>query len=384
MSIEDYFYDVCVHAGKEVDPQSGAVSPPLVMSTTFAQSEPGKYKEFDYSRAGNPTRKAYELALAKLEKARFALAFASGLAAEQAIVQLLEPGSHIAVCDDVYGGTGRLFRMLLAKYDLHFHFIDLTDLNTLNDLPKAKVKLVWMESPTNPLMKIMDIRKLSKWAKDNGAISVVDNTFASSVFQSPLELGADISLHSGTKYLGGHSDLLGGALMTSSEELFQKLKFVQFAAGAVPSPFDCYMYLRSLSTLALRMEKHQANALAVGKFLEKHPKVEKVFHPGLASHPQHELAKSQMSGFSGMLSFKLKSDYNGVLKFLDRLELFQLAESLGAVESLVNHPAKMTHASVPADLKLKLGISENLLRLSVGVESEASLIKDLDSAFKAL
>jgi cystathionine beta-lyase/cystathionine gamma-synthase len=284
------------------------------------------------------------------------------------------------VCDDVYGGTGRLFRRLFAKYNLDFQFIDMANMDEVKKAATANTKLIWVESPTNPTMKVIDIQAMSAVAKSVGAKLVVDNTFASPVFQSPLLMGADIVMHSSTKYIGGHSDMIGGALMMTDKALHEQLKFVQFAAGAVPSPFESFMFLRSIKTLAVRMEQHAKNAQAVAEFLEKHPKAKRVYFPGLKSHPQHELAKKQMSGFSGMVSFDMNGTYDDVVKFLKKLKVFCLAESLGGVESLVNHPEKMTHASVPEELRKKLGIGPTLLRLSVGIEDTADLIADLDQA----
>lgn len=369
-----------VHAGVKVEPITGAVMTPIFQTSTFAQKNPGEHSGYDYSRAKNPTRDALEEALAILEGASAAFAFSSGLAAEQAILQLLEPPCDVLVCDDVYGGTGRLFRKLFAKYGFKFHFVDMTDLAAVQSLLSQKTRMIWVETPSNPTMKVLDIQALSRAAKSVGAILVVDNTFCSPIFQKPLKLGADIVVHSTTKYIGGHSDLIGGAVMTSSPSLSEELRFIQFAAGAVPSPIECFLLLRSIKTLALRMKQHQKNGLAIAKFLETHPKIKRVYHPGLSSHPQHQLAKEQMLGHSGMLSFDFKGDYADVLVFLKRLKLFCLAESLGGVESLINHPEKMTHASVPEDLRKKLGIGPTLLRISVGIEDEADMIEDLKQA----
>ncbi len=372
---------IAVHAGTEPEPRTGAIMTPIFMTSTFVQEAPGVHKGYDYSRADNPTREAHEKALAQIERgAKYALAFSSGLAAEQAIIQLLNPGDRILVCDDVYGGTGRLFRRLFAKYNLDFQFIDMSDMHEVKKAATPNTKLIWVESPTNPTMKVIDVQAMSSFAKSVGARLVVDNTFASPVFQSPLLMGADIVMHSSTKYIGGHSDMIGGALMMADKSLHEQLKFVQFAAGAVPSPFESFMFLRSIKTLAVRMEQHAKNAQAVAEFLENHPKVKRVYFPGLKSHPQHELAKKQMSGFSGMVSFDMNGTYEDVVGFLKKLNVFALAESLGGVESLVNHPEKMTHASVPEELRKKLGIGPTLLRLSVGIEDAADLIADLDQA----
>jgi cystathionine beta-lyase/cystathionine gamma-synthase len=372
---------IAVHAGTEPEPRTGAIMTPIFMTSTFVQEAPGVHKGYDYSRADNPTREAHEKALTQIERgSKFALAFSSGLAAEQAVIQTLNPGDRILVCDDVYGGTGRLFRRLFAKYNLDFQFLDMSNLDEVRKFATPNTTLIWVESPTNPTMKVIDIEGMSKIAKSVGAKLVVDNTFASPVFQSPILMGADIVMHSSTKYIGGHSDMIGGALMMADKELFEQLKFVQFAAGAVPSPFESFLFLRSIKTLAIRMEQHAKNAQAVAEFLEGHKKIKRVYFPGLKSHPQHELAKKQMSGFSGMVSFDLNGTYDDVVRFLKNLKVFALAESLGGVESLVNHPEKMTHASVPEELRKKLGIGPTLLRLSVGIEDTSDLIADLDQA----
>ena len=374
---------IAVHAGTEPEPVTGAIMTPIFMTSTFVQEAPGVHKGYDYSRADNPTREAHEKALAQIEKGcEFGLAFASGLAAEQAIIQTLNPGDRILVCDDVYGGTGRLFRRLYAKYNLDFQFIDMSDLELVKKTATPNTKLVWVESPTNPTMKVIDIAAMSKIAKSVGAKLVVDNTFASPVFQSPMLMGADIVMHSSTKYIGGHSDMIGGALMLKDKELYEQLKFVQFAAGAVPSPFESFMFLRSIKTLAIRMEQHAKNAQQVAEFLSTHKKIKKVHYPGLKSHPQYDLAQKQMSGFSGMVSFDMNGTYDDVVKFLKKLKVFTLAESLGGVESLVNHPEKMTHASVPEELRKKLGIGPTLLRLSVGIEDAQDLVADLEQALR--
>jgi cystathionine beta-lyase/cystathionine gamma-synthase len=372
---------VVVHAGTEPEPTTGAIMTPIFMTSTYVQSEPGVHKGYDYSRADNPTREAHEKALASIERgATKALAFSSGLAAEQAIIQLLNPGDQVLVCDDVYGGTGRLFRRLFAKYQIDFQFIDMSNHQAVQQAVTNKTKLIWAESPTNPTMKVIDIAFMAGLAKKANALLVVDNTFASPYFQSPLLLGADLVIHSSTKYIGGHSDMIGGCIMTANKDLFESLKFIQFAAGSVPSPFESFLFLRSIKTLAVRMEQHAVNAMAVATFLEQHPKVARVYYPGLASHPQHALSMKQMRGFSGMVSFDLKGTYADVVAFLKRLKIFSLAESLGGVESLVNHPEKMTHASVPEELRKKLGIGPNMIRLSVGIEQADDLIADLKSA----
>ena len=379
MAIDPSYFTKAVHAGTEPEPVTGAIMTPIFMTSTYVQEEPGVHKGYDYSRADNPTRAAYEKALATLEGARHALAFSSGLAAEQAIIQLLDPGSRILVCDDVYGGTGRLFRKLFAKYNLDFQFLDLNNDAEVKAALTPNTKLIWAETPTNPTMKVLNLAKLAKLAKaaPSKPLFVVDNTFASPINQSPLKLGADVVIHSTTKYIGGHSDMIGGALMVDDEELFQKLKFVQFAAGAVPAPFESFLMLRSLKTLAVRMDRHEKNAQAVAEFLNSHKLVKRVYYPGLPSDPGHAVAKEQMRGFSGMVSFDHAGNYADVVRFLKKLSIFALAESLGGVESLVNHPEKMTHASVPPELRQKLGIGPTLIRLSCGIEGTDDLINDL-------
>lgn len=380
MAIDKTKYTVTVHAGTEPEPHTGAIMTPIYQTSTFVQEAPGVHKGYDYSRADNPTREALEKAFAEIEECKYGLAFSSGLAAEQAIIQLLEPGDRVLVCDDVYGGTGRLFRKLYAKYNIDFQFINMLDAENVKKAATKETKMIWVETPTNPTLKVIDIKKMSEVAKSVGALLVVDNTFSSPIFQSPLKLGADIVMHSTTKYIGGHSDIIGGAVMTSDDELFKQLKFIQFAAGAVPGPFESFLLLRSIKTLAIRMAQHEKNAMQVALYLEKHPKVKKVFYPGLESHPQHKLAKEQMCGFSGMVSFDVNGTYEDTVRITQKLNVFALAESLGGVESLVNHPEQMTHASVPEELRRELGIGPTLLRLSVGIESAEDLIADLEQA----
>ena len=373
----------CVHAGVSPDPTHGAIMTPIFQTSTYVQDYPGRPKTYDYSRGGNPTREALEASLAALEGARHGISFGSGLAAVQAVAQLLQPGDHVVVCDDVYGGTGRLFRRLYAQYQIEFDFVDLTQTNQLESYFKENTRLVWIESPTNPLLKIIDIEAIAHVAKMHEAWLVVDNTFASPIFQTPLDLGADIVMHSLTKYIGGHSDIIGGALMLNDDQLAEKLRFVQFAAGAVNAPLDCFLLLRSIKTLAIRMKTHQENALALAQALEKMDAFEEVIYPGLPSHPQFELASRQMKGFSGMVSVRLKGSFDDVVRFMQNLKVFALAESLGGVESLANHPETMTHASVPPELRATLGISANLIRLSVGIEDIDDLIADIQHALKA-
>lgn len=374
-----------VHDGEEPDlSATGDVVSPIHLSSTFARRRPGEpTRGFEYSRTSNPTRVALEKRLASLEKADHALAFASGLAAEATLLlSLLQKGDHVVASDDLYGGTRRLFDRTLSRFGLHFTYFDARDGEAFRGAFRRSTKLVWLETPSNPLMKLCDIREISKAASERGALTVVDNTFASPYFQNPLDLGADIVVHSTTKYIGGHSDLIGGALMLSDDSVYESVKFNQNAVGAVPSPFDCYLALRGSRTLHLRMERHQSNALKVASFLESHDRVARVNYPGLSSHPQHSLAKRQMRGFGGMLSFELRGGASYTMKFLSRLRLFALAESLGGVESLVDHPATMTHASISPETRRAIGISDSLVRLSVGVEDPEDLIADLEAALR--
>lgn len=372
----------CVHAGVEPEPVTGAIMTPVFQTSTFVQQEPGVHKGYDYARAGNPTRTALENAMAALEHAKWSVTFSSGLAAVQAVIQTLEPGAHVLVCDDVYGGTGRLFRKLFAKYNLDFEFINMVDAKAVSSRFKSNTKLVWLETPTNPLLQIIDVKAVAAMARKNGAICVVDNTFASPVFQNPLDDGAHIVLHSSTKYLGGHSDIIGGVIMTNQADLYEQIKFIQFAGGAVNSPWDCFLLLRSLKTLAIRMERHHQNASRLAENMFKNKAFKEVIFPGLESHPQHAVAKSQMRGYAGMVSVRLDRDMQGVSRFLKGLKVFSLAESLGGVESLVNHPETMTHASVPPDHRKKIGITSDLIRFSVGIENIQDLIDDVNQALK--
>jgi cystathionine gamma-lyase len=373
---------LCVHAGVDPEPRTGAIMTPIFQTATYVQPSPGKPLVYDYSRAGNPTRTALETALAALEAGRHAISFASGLAAEQAIVQTLDPGAKVIVSEDAYGGTGRLFRRLFAKYGIRFEFVDTADLPAVSAAVDGDTKLVWIESPTNPLLRIVDIAGVADVARRVGARVVVDNTFASPILQQPLGLGADLVVHSTTKYIGGHSDLIGGAIITRDDALAEQLRFVQFAAGAVNAPFECFMLLRSLKTLALRMERHSENALAFARTLEESGAFARVLYPWLDSHPQHALARRQMKGGSGIVSVRLARDMEGVSRFVANLRIFALAESLGGVESLVNHPETMTHASVPPELRRKLGIDPQLLRFSVGIENARELIDDVLQALR--
>jgi cystathionine gamma-lyase len=369
-----------VHAGVRPEPNTGAIMTPIFQTSTYVQPAPGQDLGYDYSRAGNPTREALETSLATLEGADHAITFASGMAAEQAIIQTLEPGAHIIVSEDVYGGTGRLFRRLFAKYGLDFEFLDLRDPAFVADHMRDNTKMIWVETPTNPLLRIVDIAALAAISRKGGAKLIVDNTFCSPILQRPLDLGADLVIHSTTKYIGGHSDLIGGAVMTSDPELAEAVRFVQFAAGAVPSPLEAFLLQRSVKTLAIRMERHSDNALALAEALSEGGRFDEVIYPGLPSHPQYELAKQQMTAFSGMVSVRLSGGMERVKTFISRLKVFSLAESLGGVESLVNHPETMTHASVPPDLRHKLGIDAGLVRFSVGIENARDLIDDVNQA----
>lgn len=372
-----------IHAGQPPDPQTGAVAVPIYQTSTFAYVEPGLPREYDYSRSGNPTRTALEECLAALEEGRHGLAFSSGLAAIAAVLQLLRPGDHVVVSDDLYGGTYRLFEKVFRPAGLDFSYVDATDPASVGTAFTRKTRLVWLESPTNPFLRLANIREIAQIAHAHGARLAVDNTFASPYFQKPLTLGADIVAHSTTKYIAGHSDLVGGALVTSSPDLATQLRFLQNAVGAVPGPNDVFLTLRGVKTLALRMREHERNALEAAKFLESHALVRRVYYPGLPSHPQHDLARHQMSGFSGMISFELAGGRGTAFAFLSGLRLFFLAESLGGVESLASHPATMTHASMPPEVREKKGIVEGLVRLSVGIEDVGDLLEDLERALAA-
>ncbi|HEV1992338.1 MAG TPA: cystathionine gamma-synthase [Candidatus Dormibacteraeota bacterium] len=368
-----------LHIGQGPDPATGAVVQPIHLATTFAQQGVGKHKGFEYSRSGNPTRAALEECLAGLEDAKHGLAFSSGLGAETTLMFLLSPGDHVVYMEDVYGGTFRLFDKVLKRFGMTFTAVDAGDMDAVDRSITPATKLVWLESPTNPLLRIVDIDAVSEVAHSHGAMVCVDNTFATPYLQQPLHLGADFVVHSSTKYIGGHSDVVGGAIMTNNEELEQQLRFHQNAVGAVPSPFDCWLLLRGIKTLALRVDRQSQNAMEVARALEKNKAVKRVHYPGLASHPGHAVASRQMRMFGGMVSFEM-ADEAAALRTLERLKLFALAESLGAVESLAEHPALMTHASMPASERKRVGVGEGLIRLSIGVEDVGDLIADLESA----
>ena len=371
-----------IHAGQAPDPTTGAVMPPIYATSTYAQSSPGVHQGFEYSRTHNPTRFAYERCVAGLEGGSRGFAFASGMAATATILELLDSGDHVLAMDDLYGGSFRLFeRVRRRSAGLDFSFVDMTDPAVFEAALTPKTKLVWVETPTNPLLKIVDIAAIAQIARRHGALVVVDNTFASPILQRPLEHGADIVMHSATKYLNGHSDMVGGMVVVGDDaDLAERMAFLQNSAGAVQGPFDSFLALRGLKTLHLRMKAHCENAQAIAEFLQGHDAVRDVIYPGLASHPQHALAKRQMDGFGGMVSFRVKGGFEAAKRFCERTQLFTLAESLGGVESLVNHPAVMTHASVPEETRARLGIGDDLVRLSVGVEALEDLRADLESA----
>ncbi|MET2986531.1 cystathionine gamma-synthase [Aureibaculum conchae] len=369
-----------IHGGQQNDPSTGAVMPPIYQTSTYAQSSPGKHKGYEYSRAANPTRTALENNFAAIENGSHGFAFSSGLAATDCVLKLLSPGDEIIAGDDLYGGSYRMFTKLFEKYGLIFHFVNMEDASNVEKYINEKTKLIWLETPTNPLMKIADIEEISKNVKaiDKNILIAVDNTFATPYLQQPLDLGADIVMHSATKYLGGHSDLVMGALMVKDEKLAEQIHFIQFAGGAVAGPQDCFLALRGIKTLHLRVQRHSENGLAIAQYLYSHPKVSEVFYPGLENSKNYSIAKKQMKNFGGMVSFKLKDEsQESTFKILESFKVFTLAESLGGVESLVNHPETMTHASIPEKEREKIGITTNLIRLSVGIEDIDDLIKDL-------
>jgi cystathionine gamma-lyase len=372
-----------IHAGQSPDPTTGAIMTPVYLTSTYVQDGPGGHKGFEYSRTQNPTRFALQDCLAALEGARHGLAFASGLAATDAILHLLDAGDHVLASDDVYGGTFRIFDKVFRRLGLEFSYVDMSDAGNVERGLRKNTKLIWIESPTNPMLKIVDLAEVSRIARGHGARTVVDNTFATPFFQRPLSLGIDVVAHSTTKYLNGHSDVIGGAVMTSDGALFERLRFLQNAVGGVPSPMDSFLVLRGLKTLHVRMQRHAESAMKIARFLEGHPQVERVTYPGLASHPQHALAARQMSGFGGMLTFVLRGGLPAANAFLKAVRIFACAESLGGVESLIEHPAIMTHASVPKDTREALGIADGFIRVSVGIEGVDDLVADLERGFAA-
>lgn len=370
-----------IHAGQPPESATGAIMTPIFQTSTFVQSSPGVFKDgYDYARTKNPTRTALEQNLASLEGGSHGLSFSSGCAATAAVLHLLKSGDHVVLCDDVYGGTFRLYDKVYKQLGIQYTCVDMTDLSKVEAACLPETRLIWIETPTNPMLKIIDIAGVAAIAKKRSILVGVDNTFASPYLQTPLALGADIVCHSATKYIGGHSDVVGGALIVNDQALADRLHFMQNAIGSIPAPLDCFLLLRSTKTLQIRMERHCQNAMAVARYLEKHPAIEKVIYPGLPSHPQHELAKRQMRDFGGMASIVLKGDMSTARRFLERVKVFSLAESLGGVESLIELPAIMTHASIPAETRAQLGILDTFVRLSVGIEDSEDLIADLQQA----
>lgn len=375
-----------IHGGQHHEPATGAVNVPVFLTSTFAQKSPGQLLSgYEYSRGANPTRQALEDSLASIENGARGLAFGSGLAAIDCVLKLLSPGDEVIAVDDLYGGSYRMFTRLFEKYQLKFTFIGFDNVEELESVITDKTKLIWLETPTNPLMKLVDIKMVADTVKGKDILVAVDNTFATPYIQKPLDLGADIVMHSATKYLGGHSDVIAGALIAKDAELGEKLHFIQFASGGILGPHDSYLVLRGIKTLALRMQRHSDNGFEIAKYLENHSLVEKIYYPGLSSHPQYDLATRQMTEFGGMVSFTFKSGKKeDAIKFLENIKVFTLAESLGGVESLANLPAMMTHASIPEDKRAVLGITDDLVRLSVGIEDAEDLIADLEQAFNSI
>tara|TARA_B110000238_G_scaffold112669_1_gene122337 strand:- start:5 stop:1156 length:1152 start_codon:yes stop_codon:yes gene_type:complete len=376
-----HFNSKTIHGGQQPDKAYGAVMPPIYQTSTYAQTTPGGHKGFEYSRTHNPTRQALEKSLASIESGKFGFAFGSGLAAMDAVLKLLKPGDEIISTDDLYGGSYRLFTKIFEDFGLKFHFVGMDNLQNISSLINEKTKLIWVETPTNPMMNVIDIKAISALAKPHGIFVAVDNTFASPYLQQPLTLGADIVMHSATKYLAGHSDVVLGSLVLNNEALAERIGFIQNASGAICGPMDSFLTLRGIKTLHVRMQRHCENANAIANYLKKHSKIEKVYWPGFEDHPNHEVAKTQMKDFGGMLSFVTKGgDYSASIKIIEKLKLFTLAESLGGVESLAGHPASMTHASIPKNLREKSGVVDSLIRLSVGIEDVRDLIADLKQA----
>ena len=374
------FSTKAIHAGQKPDPSTGAIRTPIFQTSTYAQAGLGDHKGYEYSRSHNPTRTALEECIAALEDGRYGLAFASGMAAEQAILSLLSAGDHMIACDDRYGGSFRIFERIMRRYNVETSYVTAGRIEGYAKAIRPNTKLIWLETPTNPLLRLIDIQAVAEIAHQHNVPVVVDNTFASPYFQQPLKLGADIVIHSTTKYINGHSDVIGGALVLNNEEVYEAIKFYENAAGSVPSPFDAWLILRGIKTLAVRMRQHEENARVVANFLAEHPRVEKVYYPGLSSHPDYELAKRQMSGFGGMVSFQFKGVYEDVDKLVRRFNVFTLAESLGGVDSLVCHPASMTHSSIPKEIREPRGLTDTLLRLSVGIEDAEDILADLQQA----
>ena len=374
------FETLAIHAGEKPDPATGALITPIYQTSTFVFEDVGKTKGYDYSRTANPTRRVLEETIAALEGGKGGFAFATGMAAETTIMCLLEQGSHVISGDDVYGGTYRLFEAVMKRFGLQFTFLRMNDRKRIEEAIKPNTKMLWIETPSNPLLNIVDIEMVVDIAKKHSLMTVVDNTFATPYFLRPIEYGVDVVVHSTTKYLNGHCDVVGGAVVTATEELAGKVQFLLNAMGTCASPFDCWLVLRGIKTLPVRMKQQEANAAAIANYLEKHPEVERVFYPGLKSHPGHEVARRQMKGFGGMVSFEMRGGIEAVNSFLRTVKIFSLAESLGGVDSLVEHPATMSHASMPEDFRKKIGIGQNLVRLSVGLENIDDLIEDLEQA----
>ena len=373
-----------IHAGAHPDPSTGAIMTPIYQTSTYVQEAPGVHKGYEYARSQNPTRFALEEALAVIEEGAYGLAFGSGVAATDAVMKLLKPGDEVIAANDMYGGTYRLFSKIYEKFGIVFHYVDMSSMSNISAKINSNTKLIWAETPTNPLMNIADIKAIAALAKENKLLLCVDNTFASPALQNPLTLGADIVMHSATKYLSGHSDVIQGALVINDKALRDELYFIQKSCGAVPGPMDCFLVLRGIKTLGIRMERHSENGEKIAHYLKAHPAMKKVYWPGFEDHPGHEIAKAQMKSFGGMISFELKNDtIEAARKLLSSTHLFSLAESLGGVESLINHPASMTHASIPREERIKNGLSDTLIRLSVGIEDADDLIADLEHAIQA-
>lgn len=374
-----------VHSGVEPDPSTGAIMTPIYQTSTYVQESPAKHKGYAYARGANPTRNALQKSIAALENGKFGLCFSSGMGATDAVIRLLNPGDEVITSNDLYGGSYRMFKKVYERFGIKFHFINLSDPQALVPYINSNTKMLWLETPSNPLMHIIDIQACAALVKKNNILVAVDNTFASPYLQNPLALGADIVMHSVTKYLGGHSDVIMGALVVNDEKLYQDLAFIANSCGAVPGPQDSFLVLRGIKTLHLRMERHCLNGKKIAEYLKNHPKIGKVYWPGFADHPNHAIAKKQMNDFGGMLSFSLKNDsLEKAVSFMENVELFSLAESLGGVESLINHPASMTHASIPKEERHKNGLSDSLIRLSIGIEDAEDLIADLDQALAKL
>jgi len=376
------FDTLTVHAGMRPDPTTGAILPPIYQTATYVLDEVGKGKGYDYTRSSNPTRTVLEANIAALEGGKYGVAYASGMSAVDAVMKLFNPGDHIICSDDVYGGVSRLYNMVLSRYGLEFTYVDTSFPDRVEKAVRKNTKMIWVETPTNPLLKVTDLNAIWRIAKKKKLLFGIDNTFATPYLLRPMEYGADIVLHSTTKYLSGHNQIIGGMVVVNNDKMYEQLKFIQKSLGAVPSPFDCWLVLLGVKTLALRMERHCSNGMKVASYLEKHPKVKRVMYPGLKSHAQHAIAKAQMKGFSGMITFELKGTIESGIKLMNHVKLCALAESLGAVETMITHPASMTHASVPKDVREARGLTDGVVRLSVGIEDPNDIIADLEQALK--